>query len=259
MSDNQPLILVSNDDGVRAKGLASLIEAIKPFGKIVVVAPEQGESGMSHAITMKRPLRIRTVKKEDNLEIYAINGTPVDSVKIAINRLLERTPDLLLSGINHGSNASVSVIYSGTLGATREGCLNGIPSIGFSLLNHDADANFSAVTHFIPQIVKQVLKNGLADQTFLNVNVPDIPLKEIKGIKVCKTTKGVWKEIYEHRIDPNGGDYFWLTGTFNNFEPDNEETDEWALKNNYISLVPTQIDTTSYEELEDLKKWDWNE
>jgi 5'-nucleotidase len=253
----KPLILISNDDGYQAKGLAHLIEAARPFGRIVVVAPDRGESGMSHAITIKNPLRLTLHQKSEELTIYSINGTPVDAVKLAMNQILKERPALVLSGVNHGSNASISVIYSGTLGAAREGCLNGIPSVGFSLLNHDKDADFSVVSHFLPQMIKEVLTNGLNDQTYLNINFPDVGLSEIKGIKVCRQTKGVWKEEYEKRTDPHGGTYYWLTGAFNNFEPQAEDTDEWALERNYIAVVPNQIDGTAHQDIEQIKNWNW--
>ena len=258
MSKTRPYILISNDDGYQAKGLETLIKAAKPFADLIIVSSERGESGMSHAITMKTPLRIRKHKEEDGLSMYVINGTPTDCVKIALNRLVKRKPDLLLSGINHGSNASISIIYSGTMGAAREGCLNQIPSIGFSLLNHDKDADFSTVAHFIPKIIEQALKNGIADQTFLNINFPDIPVKDVKGMKICRQTKGVWKEEYIKRIDPNGGTYYWLSGAFSNFEPEAEDTDEWALEHNYIAIVPAKIDSTSYAELKTIENWNLN-
>ncbi|MBN2667687.1 MAG: 5'/3'-nucleotidase SurE [Bacteroidales bacterium] len=253
----KPLILISNDDGYQAKGLKVLIEAARPFGRLLVVAPDKGESGMSHAISIKHPLRLTKQHEEQDLSIYSINGTPVDAVKIALNQIVDEKPALLLSGVNHGSNASISVIYSGTLGAAREGCLNGVPSVGFSLLNHDKDADFSMLEGYLPQMIKQALEHGLADQTFLNINFPDVKTNEIKGVKVCRKTKGVWKEEYEKRVDPHGGEYYWLTGSFNNFEPNADDTDEWALARNYIAVVPTQIDTTSYQELENIRKWDW--
>ena len=256
MADKRPFILISNDDGVYAKGLAELIRVAQQFGDIMVVAPETGESGMSHAITIKNPLRITQIKEEKGLQIFSLNGTPTDSIKIALNQLVDRKPDLILSGINHGSNASISVIYSGTLGAAREGCLNQIPSIGFSLLNHDKNADFSTVIHFLPRIIEQALKNGIADQTLLNINFPDIPLNEVKGVKICRQTKGVWKEEYEKRTDPHGGTYYWLTGAFKNFEADATDTDEWALDHNYVAIVPIQIDATSYSELDNIKNWD---
>ena len=255
MSNKKPYILISNDDGYQAKGLAALISVAKNFGKLIVVSSERGESGMSHAITMKTPLRVRKIKDEENLIFYVINGTPADCIKIGMNQLVERKPDLILTGVNHGSNASISVVYSGTLGAAREGCLQQIPSIGFSLLNHDKEADFSTVIYFMTRIIEQTLKNGIEDQTFLNVNIPDIPIEEIKGIKICRQTKGVWKEEYIKRTDPNGSDYYWLTGAFDNFEPTAEDTDEWALANNYITIVPIKIDGTAYAEIDKLKNW----
>lgn len=250
----KPLILISNDDGVHAKGLKTLIDAVKPYGDIFVVAPEKGESGMSHAITIKNPLRLNKLTEEDGLTIYSCSGTPVDSVKLALDKLIDRKPDLLLSGINHGSNASVSVIYSGTLGAAREGCINGIPSVGFSITDHDKNADFNGAVEYVKTIVEDVLKNGLDKDTFLNVNVPAIPKNKIKGIKVTSQTNGVWKQEYEERTDPHGGTYYWLTGFFDNYEKDNRETDEWALDNNYVALVPIKINTTEYSSIENLKK-----
>ncbi len=255
MSNKRPYILISNDDGYQAKGLSALISVAKNYGKLIVISSERGESGMSHAITMKTPLRVRKIKDEKDLTFYVINGTPADCVKIGMNQLVERKPDLILTGVNHGSNASISVVYSGTLGAAREGCLQQIPSIGFSLLNHDKDADFSTVMHFMAPIIEQTIANGIEDQTFLNVNIPDISIDKVKGIKICRQTKGVWKEEYIKRTDPNGGDYYWLTGAFDNFEPTAEDTDEWALANNYIAIVPIQIDGTSYAEMDKLKNW----
>jgi len=249
----KPLILISNDDGVHAKGLKTLIEAVMPYGDIFVVAPEKGESGMSHAITIKNPLRINKITEQKGLTVYSCSGTPVDSVKIALDKLIDRKPDLLLSGINHGSNASISVIYSGTLGAAREGCINGIPSVGFSVTDHNKDADFSGAVKFVKQIVKDIIANGLEKDTFLNVNVPNIPQNKIKGIKVTSQTNGVWKQEYEQRTDPHGGTYYWLTGFFDNYEKENRETDEWALDNGYVALVPIKINATEYSVIEKLK------
>ena len=249
----KPLILISNDDGVHAKGLKALIEIVRPYGDIFVVAPEKGESGMSHAITIKNPLRVNKIVEEKGLTIYSCSGTPVDSVKIALDKLLDRKPDLLLSGINHGSNASVSVIYSGTLGAAREGCINGIPSIGFSVTDHNKDADFTGAVNYVKTIIEDVIKNGLDKDVFLNVNVPAIPLNKLKGIKISSQTNGVWKQEYEERKDPHGGTYYWLTGFFDNYEKDNKDTDEWVLENNYVAIVPIKINTTSFETIEKLK------
>ncbi len=252
--DKKLLILVSNDDGVFAKGLQSLIDVVKPFGQVVVVAPEKGESGMSHAISINVPLRVKKIKEEKDLTIYSTSGTPVDCVKLAINQLLDREPDIVVSGINHGSNASISVIYSGTMGAAIEACLNNIPSIGFSLVNHNSDADFEMSKVYVEKIFKNVIENGLPKGTCLNVNFPDIPLKQVNGVKVCKMTKGVWKEEYDKRTDPHKRDYYWLTGNFNNSEPNEKDTDEWALNNNYIAIVPIHTDLTNYKALEQLKK-----
>ena len=253
-TNKRPLILVSNDDGVNAKGLKNLIEVVKPYGDILVVAPEVSESGMSHAISFKNPIRLTKIKEYDNVQIYSCSGTPVDCVKLALNQIVARKPDFLVSGINHGSNASISVVYSGTMGATIEGCLNGIPSIGFSILSHSLDADFALARKFSQQIFEKVLKQGLPKGVCLNVNFPIIDIDDLRGFKVCRQARGVWKEEFDKRIDPNNRDYYWLTGSFNNFEPDAEDTDEWALNNNYASIVPVKVDFTSYDTIEKLKK-----
>ncbi len=244
--------MVTNDDGYFAPGLAILIEMVKPYGDVVVVAPEQAASGMSHAITIKTPLRVVKIKHEEGLIFYKINGTPVDCIKIGINQLVERTPDIIVSGINHGSNSSISIIYSGTMGGALEGCLNGIPAIGFSLCNHSMNADFSLVKKYGEGIFADALKNGLPNDTCLNVNFPVTDEKDFKGIKVCRQAKGVWKEEYEKRTDPHGGTYYWLTGVFKNHENGSTDTDEWALENNYASIVPVKADFTDYESIKSL-------
>lgn len=251
-NDFKPLILVTNDDGIHAKGLSALIEMVVPLGKLVVVAPEEGNSGMSHAITIKTPLRIRKHKRPDGIDFYSVNGTPVDCVKLAMSQILESKPALIVSGINHGSNASVSVLYSGTMAAAIEGCLYGIPSIGFSLLDFTSDADFSATIPFGRRIASQILENGLSHGISLNVNFPVIPLSEIRGIRICRQNKGTWREEFEKRVDPRGHEYFWLTGYFHNEEPLAVDTDEYALANGYISIVPISIDLTGYAEMERL-------
>ncbi len=253
MKNRKPLILVTNDDGVEAKGIKALVDMVKPYGEIVVVAPERVHSGMSHAITVTVPVRYKLINKEENVTVYSCSGTPVDSVKLAFSEILPKTPDLIVSGINHGSNASVSVIYSGTMAAVIEGCVNEIPSIGFSLLDFDHDADFGASVKHGKKIVEHVLKKGLPERTCLNVNVPAIPENEIKGIKVCRQAKGVWREEFEKRMDPRQGEYFWLTGFFEEHENGATDTDEWALKNKYISVVPIHVDLTNYNAMEDLK------
>ncbi|MFH2143772.1 MAG: 5'/3'-nucleotidase SurE [Bacteroidota bacterium] len=255
---SKPLILVSNDDGVYAKGLQSLIEIVSEYGEIVVVAPEKGESGMSHAITINNPLRIKTIKESDSLKIYSSNGTPVDCIKLGLNQILNRKPDFLISGINHGSNASISVIYSGTMGAAIEGCFNEIPSVGLSLLNHRLDADFTMAKFYSKQILDNFIKNQTPIGTCLNVNFPDIPINEVKGIKVCRMARGVWKEEYDKRIDPHNSEYYWLTGNFKNYEPEATDTDEWALGNNYIAIVPIHTDLTAYKSINNFKNWKYN-
>ena len=252
--DKQKLILVTNDDGLEAKGLASLIRAVEKLGKVVIAAPLEPQSGMSQAITVKHPLRVKK-SQINGCDSYAINGTPTDCVKLAFNQLLPRKPDLLVSGINHGSNSSTSVLYSGTLGAALEGCVNKIPSIGFSLISYDPDADFEAAIHYAHKIVARILAEGLPQYTCLNVNIPVSPLHEIKGIKICRQTIGFWQEEFDKRTDPGGREYYWLTGEYFNTEPHAEDTDEWALRNNYVAIVPMRIDLTCYNTLEKLKKW----
>jgi len=252
---NERLILVTNDDGIQAKGLKALIEVVKPFGEVVVIAPAESRSGMSHAITVKHPIRVKTIKEEPNLTLFCCNGTPVDCVKLAINTLLDRKPDLIVSGINHGSNSSASILYSGTMAAALEGCLNGIPSIGFSLLDYSPDAEFKGTVKYISDIIKKAFTSGIPAGTCLNVNFPKENSQDIKGVKICRQTKGVWIEEFDKRTDPQKKTYYWLTGEFTNLEPDAKDTDEWALQNNYVSIVPVQTDLTSYQAIDHFRKW----
>ncbi|MFC2086539.1 5'/3'-nucleotidase SurE [Bacteroidota bacterium] len=250
------LILVTNDDGIYAPGLQVLVNTMKPYGQIIVMAPEHSKSGMSHAITVKEPLRIRSLKKEGNVEVFSSNGTPVDCIKLATTVVLKnKKPDLIVSGINHGANSSASIFYSGTMGAAIEGCLSGIPSIGFSLANHSINADFSPVVPYVKRIVENTLKNQLPESVCLNVNFPSGKSDDIQGIKVCRQAKGYWKENFERRSDPANFDYYWLTGKFINFEPEAEDTDEWALRNNYVSIVPVPINLTSESGIEHIAKW----
>jgi 5'-nucleotidase len=257
MSANKkkPFFLVTNDDGVEAKGLKALIDVVRPLGKVLVVAPADPHSGMSHAITVKVPLRITKIKEEENLTIYKCYGTPVDCVKMAINHLIHDKPDMLVSGINHGSNSSTSVFYSGTMGAVLEGCINEVPSIGFSLLNVEHDADFSAAMHYARIIIDKVRQNGLPGTVCLNVNIPDGKQENIAGIKLCRQNKGYWREEFDKRTDPLGKNYFWLTGNFHNMEPEATDTDEWALEHNYVSIVPQQTDLTCHETLKTMHQW----
>jgi 5'-nucleotidase len=258
MADRDKLFLLTNDDGINAKGLHSLIDVVRSMGKVFVIAPDQGQSGMSHAITVKYPIRIQKQKEEEGLTIYSCNGTPVDCIKLALNKLLDRMPDIILSGINHGSNSSSSIVYSGTMAAAIEGCINGIPSVGFSLLDYSPEADFSGAKKYAATIINNVISKGLHEGTCLNVNIPVNHTNEIKGIRICRQNKGVWREEFDQRTDPQNRDYFWLTGEYFNLEPDAGDTDEWALKNGYVSVVPVHVDLTSYESLDYLKSWEFN-
>ncbi len=252
------LILVSNDDGIEAKGLKNLIEVSREFGDVLVAAPAEPMSGMSHAITIKTPLRAKKIQEEKGLKIFSCQGTPVDCVKLALNQLASSTPDLVLAGINHGSNSSASIIYSGTMAVAMEGCVNMIPSLGFSLLDFNPDADFSAANKIAGKLIENTIKYGLPEGICLNVNIPASDFMDLKGIKICRQTKGSWKEEFIKRVDPYNGEYYWLTGSYFNQEEDAEDTDEYALKNNYVSVVPVRVDLTSHEGLLHLRSWDLN-
>jgi len=248
------LILITNDDGLYAAGLKALLEVMEEFGKTVLVSTTISMSGMSQALTVKTPLRVKLLDENDNHRIYACNGTPTDSVKLAINQLLSRYPDWVVSGINHGSNASVSVLYSGTMAAALEGCLYGISSVGFSLSSFSPTADFSVCKEYIRIVMNRLAREPLPPGICLNVNIPAVPKEEIKGIRICRQAKGNWKEEFEKRKDPAGKTYYWLTGFFQNHEPDAADTDEWALANNYVSIVPVSVDMTAHWYLDQLKK-----
>lgn len=254
---SKPLILITNDDGVHAPGIKALIEAMKPFGKLVVVAPLTGMSGMGHAVTVNSPLRLKSFAKEEDLEIYGCSGTPVDAVKLGEQVILKRKPDLLVSGINHGSNSAINIVYSGTMAAVIEGAINGIPSVGFSLTDYSSKADFSACGKYISSVVENVLKNGLQEGTCLNVNIPAIQAERIMGIRVCKQGRGRWIEEFDERIDPHNRGYYWLTGKFVG-SGNGDATDEWALANNYVSVVPIQFDLTAHHALETIEGWEFN-
>ncbi len=254
---SRPVILVTNDDGVDAKGITFLTEIMRSFGDVVVVAPKEVMSGMGHAVTVKSPLRVKRISREDGFEKYSCNGTPVDSVKLAEQVILRKKPDLLVSGINHGSNSAVNIIYSGTMAAVIEGSISGIPSVGFSLTDFSPDADFTSCEQYIRTIVENVLKEGLPRGICLNVNIPAIPGDEIKGIMVCKQGNAQWAEEFDERKDPRNRDYYWLTGVFRSFENGND-TDEWALANKYVSVVPVHYDLTAHHELSTIKKWKLN-
>ncbi len=251
----KPLILICNDDGYRARGIRELTRVASEFGEVVLVAPLTGQSGMSHAVTLNHPIRLKKSEVHDGIRAFACSGTPADCVKIALNQILDRKPDLVLSGINHGSNASVSLFYSGTVAAAIEACMNGIPAVAFSVDDHSPDADFRLAVQYARPVIDTIIKSGLPTGTCLNINFPRITPEECQGIRVCRQTVGVWKEEFERRTDPQGHDYFWLTGEFSNEEPLAEDTDEWALKHNYGAIVPVSVDVTDYPALEALKLW----
>jgi 5'-nucleotidase len=246
------LILLTNDDGLYAAGLRTLLEVMEEFGKVVLISTTESMSGMSQALTVKTPIRVKILEENDKYRIYACNGTPTDSVKIAINQLLERAPDLVVSGINHGSNASVSVLYSGTMAAAIEGCLYGIDSVGFSLNSFSPKADFTVCRKYIRIVMKELASESLPKGICLNVNIPASSENEIKGIRICRQAKGNWKEEFEKRKDPMGKTYYWLTGYYNNHEPEATDTDEWAIANNFVSVVPVSVDMTAHWYIDNL-------
>ncbi|MBN2819084.1 MAG: 5'/3'-nucleotidase SurE [Bacteroidales bacterium] len=250
----RPFILVTNDDGIHATGLRELVEVMQFFGDIVVISSEVSMSGKACGITVDEPLRATPVEKIHGVPTFKCNGTPVDSVKLSFNGLHDRTPDYVVSGINHGANTSISVIYSGTMGAAIEGGLHGVPSIGFSLDDYSRDADFSKAKLIVAKVFQSVMENGLPPFTCLNVNIPK---GKPKGVKICRQANGKWVEEFEKRVDPHGREYHWLSGYFRNFEEDAEDTDLFALKNNFASVVPVSVDMTCYKTVEELKTWNF--
>lgn len=252
----KPLILVTNDDGITAPGIRNLIEVMNEFGDVFVVAPDSPQSGMGHAITLDSTLHIESLTIDSGPQIeYSCSGTPADCVKLAVNEILNRKPDLCVSGINHGSNSSINVIYSGTMSAAVEAGIEGIPSIGFSLLDHSWGANFEPLKEHIRTITKNVLENGLPEGVILNVNFPK---NEIKGLKVCRQARANWVEEFDKRTNPQGKEYYWLTGKFVNLDK-GEDTDIHALDNNYGTIVPVQFDMTAHHFIQNLNTWDLND
>ena len=250
----RPLILVTNDDGITAGGIAALVEVAKEFGDVLVVAPDSPQSAQGHAITISVPVFVRESDAlGEDIEAYECSGTPVDCVKLAKSVLLNgRTPDLCLSGINHGSNAAINILYSGTLSAAMEASLEGIPSIGFSFLNYRADADFGVCLPYVRRLVEFVLTNGMAEGSLYNVNIPDLPAGEIRGLKVCRQAEARWVEEYVRAEDPRGRPYYWLTGRFVN-EDARTDTDAYALEHGYVSLVPSLHDLTNTQALRGLQ------
>jgi len=254
----KPLILVTNDDGIAAPGIRTLIEVMLTIGDVVVVAPNSPQSGKGHAITLDATLYVEQIEVPHKTHLeYTCSGTPADCVKLAVREILDRRPDICVSGINHGSNASINVIYSGTMSAAIEAGIEGIPAIGFSLLNYNWDANFEACKTFVKTITKNVLQHGLQEGIVLNVNIPDIAKTTIKGIKICRQARANWVEAFDKRKTPSGKDYYWLTGEFVNLDG-GEDTDEWALEHNYVSVVPVKFDLTAHHAIQHLNTWNFN-
>lgn len=253
---DKPLILVTNDDGITAPGIRMLISIMNEIGDVVVVAPDSPQSGMGHAVTINSTLFCNPITVDEGPQLeYSCSGTPADCVKMAVNEILNKKPDLCVSGINHGANSSINVIYSGTMSAAVEGGIEGVPSIGFSLLDYNWDADFRPSKEFVKKITLNVLENGLPDGIVLNVNIPKLKKDELKGIKVCRQAHGIWDAAFDKRTNPLGKDYYWLSGEFKNLDH-GQDTDIWALENGYISVVPTQFDLTAHHCIQKLNNWD---
>lgn len=259
MSKRKPLILVTNDDGITAPGIRALIDVMSKIGDVLVVAPDKPQSAMGHAITINSTLYLNKISAEDAaITEYSCSGTPVDCVKLAVNEILKKKPDLCVSGVNHGSNSSINVIYSGTMSAAVEAGIEGVPAIGFSLLDYDWNADFETIKPFIEKITLEALENGMPKDVVLNVNFPKLKKDAIKGIKICRQAKAIWAEKFDKRVTPQGKDYYWLAGEFIN-QDKGQDTDEWALANGYISVVPVQFDLTAHHSIQELNTWKWNE
>ncbi len=255
----KPLLLVTNDDGITAPGLRALIEVMNEIGDVVVVAPDSPQSAMGHAITINSTLYSSPVNIDDGDQIeYSCSGTAADCVKLAVSEILNKRPALCIAGINHGSNSSINVIYSGTMSAAVEAGIEGIPAIGFSLLDYNWEADFEPVKEYVKRITLAVLEHGLPDGVVLNVNFPKLKKNEIKGVKVCRQAKASWIEEFDKRVNPQGRHYYWLTGHFVN-QDQGEDTDEWALANGYVSVVPVQFDLTAHHAIQQLNTWKLNE
>ncbi len=247
----RPLILVTNDDGYKAPGINLLAKLAQKYGDVVLLAPDAPQSAQSSALTVEVPLRVALVEEKQGYACYKTNGKPTDCVKLAIDKILPRRPDFVLSGINHGSNASVNVLYSGTMGAAIEGAIMGIPSVGFSITSHSWGVDFSEVGEYIEKSIKQLIVNGMPKGNCWNINFPE---GKIKGLKVCRQSDGLWQKEYVKNTDPNGKEYYWLTGEYKNREPQATDTDIWALDNGYASLVPIRYDMTNCKYLQQLQK-----
>jgi 5'-nucleotidase len=254
MKNSKPLILISNDDGYHAKGINCLIEWVRDFGDVIVCAPERARSGFACAFSATTPLTMKLRRKMEGVEVWSCSGTPVDCVKMALEELCPRKPDLVIGGINHGDNASVNTHYSGTMGVTMEGCMKYIPSVAFSLCDHRDDADFEPLRPYVRKMVQRVLNEGLPQGVCLNINFPLV--NAFRGVKVCRMAKGTWSSEVTRCRHPRGYDYWWMVGTYTNDEPEAVDTDNWALSNGYIAITPTQIDVTAYEMLDKMKDWE---
>ena len=245
----KPLILVSNDDGIEAKGVHELVRCLQHIGEVVCVCPESPQSGMSMALTVNSPLKVKQLPDYHGAKMYKVSGTPVDCIKMGVDNLLDRKPDIVVSGINHGSNAAINVVYSGTMGAAFEGCAYGIPSVGFSLTSHNENADFSPCLPVVEKVVKLVLEKGLPEGVCLNVNMPS-HVEKYHEMRVVRGCKGRWNDRYEEYFDPAHRPFYWLAGKFMNEEPDNEDTDEWCLNHGIVSVVPVLLERT-YPQIEE--------
>src|SRR6201985_3387303 len=253
MKPTRPNILVVNDDGITAPGIKALMDTMKEIGRVIVVAPDSPQSGMGHAITIGKPLRLDAVDIHEGVEMYRCSGTPVDCVKLAVNKIFKcKKRDLCVAGINHGLNNSINILYSGTMSAAVEGAIESIPSIGFSLDDYTLQADFSHCLKYVKEIALQVLQNGLPASTLLNVNFPNT--KDIKGIKICRQANAKWAEEFDERMDPHKRPYYWLTGVFQ-LNDQGQDTDVWALENNYVSVVPVQFDMTAHHAIPLINNW----
>jgi 5'-nucleotidase len=259
----RPLILISNDDGYQAKGINSLVDMLRPLADILVCAPDGPRSGYSCAFSAEVPLRLHLRRKEPGVEVWSCNGTPVDCVKMALDNLTDRTPDMVVGGINHGDNSSVNSHYSGTMGVVLEGCMKYLPSVAFSLCDHSADADFEPMRPYVVSITERVLKEGLPRGVCLNVNFPVIEAGSEKqeasayrGVKVCRMAFGTWSNEVTKCHHPRGYDYYWMVGHYQNDEPEQQDTDRWALDHGYVAITPTQLDLTHYALMEQLRSWE---
>ncbi len=260
MKNKRPLILISNDDGYQAKGIHELVRMVRSYGDVLVCAPDGARSGMACAFSANIPLTLTLRHKEEGVEVWSCNGTPVDSVKMALAELCPRLPDMVIGGINHGDNSSVNTHYSGTMGVTMEGCMKHIPSVAFSLCDHQEDADFEPLRPYIEKVTQQVLRDGLPLGVCLNINFPllteeDKSTKGYQGVKVCRMSKGTWTREVSKFHHPRGYDYWWMVGRFQNDEPEAEDTDRWALDHGYVAITPTRVDVTAYEAIGLINSW----